>query len=308
MQITLDALTVVDAIATGGSFSAAAEALHKTTPAVTYSVQKLERELGVAIFDRSGHRAVLTPAGEELLTQGRQVLRSMGDLQCRLQRIASGWESELTIAVGEMVLAKNLFALIDECQNHNRNTRIRLANECTSSDWVDSSSKQADLIIGAPGGVHTPDGYAMRSLADIDISFVVATSHPLAKKSRRIKCDDVIEHRIVIVSDSLHEFPAGTPDAFLGRDVLSVPDLQSKYEAILSGLGVGYLPTYMVEDDIKVGRLLAKHLEELKSSLPLIVQWRTTNPGKTLDWFLENLQRSRVVDQILVRPVSRADK
>lgn len=299
MQISLDALTLLDAIAVGGSFSAAAETLHKTTPAVSYAVQKLERELGIAIFDRSGHRAILTPTGDELLTHGRQILRSVDDLQCRLQRVASGWESELAIAVGEMVVTKNLYPLIAECQQHNRNTRIRLANECTSSYWVESAAKRADLIIGTPNDNHAIDGYNTLVLADVDIMFVVTPSHPLAQKNDRIKCEDILAHRMVIVSDSLHQFPEGTPDAFLGRDVLAVPDLQSKVEAISQGLGVGYLPGYVVKRDISDGRLVHKLVEEIKTSIPLIVQWRSSNPGKTLNFVINRLQDPDVLKKIL---------
>jgi DNA-binding transcriptional LysR family regulator len=66
VRLTLDALEVLDAIARKGSFAGAAEALHRVPSAITYTAQKLEEDLGVSLFDRSGHRAVLTEAGKEL--------------------------------------------------------------------------------------------------------------------------------------------------------------------------------------------------------------------------------------------------
>ena len=56
MRLTLDALTVLDAIDRNGSFAAAAEELHRVPSAMTYAVQKLEQDLGVSIFGRRGHR------------------------------------------------------------------------------------------------------------------------------------------------------------------------------------------------------------------------------------------------------------
>ena len=212
------------------------------------------------------------------------------------------WEYLYDLSAGQLS-GKNLYVQ-DGYAGANKNTRIRLANECTSRYWIDSNSKQADIIIGAPGNYHAQDGYAIRTLTDLDICFAVAATHPLARLSEHIKCNDVLEHRLVIVSDSLHEFPAGTPDIFLGRDVLSVPDLQSKYETIRLGLGVGYLPAYMIERDIDAGHLVPKNLEELQATHPLTVQWRTNNPGKTLEWFLESLGNPEVIDQILEPPVS----
>ncbi|HNB90291.1 MAG TPA: LysR family transcriptional regulator, partial [Plasticicumulans sp.] len=71
MRLTLDALAVLDAIARRGSFAAAADELHRVPSAITYTVHKLEQDLDVQVFDRSGHRARLTPVGETLLAEGR---------------------------------------------------------------------------------------------------------------------------------------------------------------------------------------------------------------------------------------------
>ena len=64
--ITLDLLKVLDAIDQRGSFAAAAQALHKVPSALTYTIQKVEQDLGLKLFDRSGHRAKLTAAGNLL--------------------------------------------------------------------------------------------------------------------------------------------------------------------------------------------------------------------------------------------------
>ena len=74
--ITLEALRVLDAIDRKGSFGAAAEVLFKVPSALTYTVQKLESDLGISIFDRSKQRAQLTTAGRLLLEQGRQLLQA----------------------------------------------------------------------------------------------------------------------------------------------------------------------------------------------------------------------------------------
>src|SRR4030065_197971 len=78
MRLALDSLTVRVAIERHGSFAAAAEVLHRVPSAVTYAVQKLEEDLGVSIFDRSGHRAQLTEAGRELLREGRRPAAAAG--------------------------------------------------------------------------------------------------------------------------------------------------------------------------------------------------------------------------------------
>ena len=103
MNLTLEALHILDAINHHGSFAAAASALDRVPSALTYSVRKLEEDLDVLLFDRRGHRAKLTPAGLELLTEGRHLLRAAQELEQRVKHIATGWEAELRIVMDSII-------------------------------------------------------------------------------------------------------------------------------------------------------------------------------------------------------------
>src|SRR5205809_5280043 len=103
MKLSLESLQVLDAIDRKGSFAGAADDLHRVPSAITYSVRQLEESLGVGLFDRTGHRAVLTEAGRELLSEGRRLLQAAADLECRVQQVAKGWESELRIAIDTII-------------------------------------------------------------------------------------------------------------------------------------------------------------------------------------------------------------
>src|SRR4051795_9496583 len=99
LRLSLDALLTVDTIARPGSFSSAAKELFRVPSTISYTVAKLEEDLGVQLFERFGPRVVLTPAGEELLKEGRYLLKAAGALESRLLRVASGWEPEFTLAM-----------------------------------------------------------------------------------------------------------------------------------------------------------------------------------------------------------------
>ena len=77
--LTLEALRVMDAIDRRGSFAAAADELGRVPSALSYTMQKLEEELDVVLFDRSGHRTKFTNVGRMLLERGR-VLVQRGDV------------------------------------------------------------------------------------------------------------------------------------------------------------------------------------------------------------------------------------
>src|SRR5881227_1910513 len=82
--LTPDALGVVQAVASHGSFAAAARELGLVPSAVTYRVRQLEDALDVLLFDRSSRQARLTAAGEELLNEGRRLLeQEIGRASCR---------------------------------------------------------------------------------------------------------------------------------------------------------------------------------------------------------------------------------
>src|SRR5260221_14504757 len=129
MSLTLESPQVLAPIARKGSFAAAAEALHRAPSAFTSSVRQREEGLGIEIFDRRGHRAVLTAAGRELLAEGRRLLQAASDHECRVQQVAKGWESELRIAVDTLIGADKLFRITAEFYEQRSGTRLRLLHE-----------------------------------------------------------------------------------------------------------------------------------------------------------------------------------
>ncbi|MGL4516030.1 MAG: LysR family transcriptional regulator, partial [Shewanella sp.] len=112
--ISLDGLIVLDAIDKKGSFSAAAESLFRVPSALTYTVQKLESDLGVKLFERKGQRAELTLVGQLVLRQGREILAATSRLEAAVRQLETGWESTLTLAIDTVVPDLPLLKLIAE--------------------------------------------------------------------------------------------------------------------------------------------------------------------------------------------------
>src|SRR5512139_3909535 len=228
MKLSRDGLLVLDAIARKGSFAAAADELHRVPSAITYTVQKLEQDLGVQLFDRSGHRARLTPAGEELLKDGRHLLRAAVDIECRVQRVAKGWETELRIAYDDVIPASRLSSLIADFYAQGSGTRLRVGAEVLGGCWDALMSGRADLCIGAPGEPPPESGYAVRPLGEVEWVFAVAPHHPLAQSPQPVPSSAVMEHRIVIVADSSRNLPPRSSGIAPGPDALIVSTIRSK--------------------------------------------------------------------------------
>src|SRR5689334_2249910 len=114
MKITLEALKTLETIERCGSFALAAKELHRVPSALTYTIKTLESEFDTPLFDREGHRAVLTPFGATLLKEGKKLLIQAERLEKNLVSYQSGWEQSLSIAYDQLIPMNNLLFLIEE--------------------------------------------------------------------------------------------------------------------------------------------------------------------------------------------------
>lgn len=312
MQISLDALQILDAIDARGSFAAAADALHRVPSALTHAVRKLEDDLAVTLFVRQGRRAVLTPAGRLLLEEGRHLLSAAGELECRVKRIATGWEHELRIAVEAVLDVSALWPLIGEFYRELSGTRLRLSTEVLGGCWDALATRRADLAIGAPGDMPPGGGYRTRLLGRSQPVFAVAPSHPLARAREPLPAAEILKHRAVVVADTSHQLLARTAGLLTGQDTLVVPDFAAKLSAQVAGLGVGHLPLPLAAPAIAAGRLVAKRTIEPGPDLPLHLAWRSDHEGRALEWFLEKLEdeglRARLLEESPKRRATRAGR
>jgi len=299
MRLTLDALTVLDAIDRNGSFAAASEELHRVPSAITYSVQKLEDDLGVAVFDRSGHRAQLTEAGQELLREGRHLLRAASELQERVLRVATGYEVELRIALGDLIPLDRLFPLFNEFYREPSGTRLRVMAEVYGGLWDAVVNDRADLAIGAPGEGPTGGGYSTRPIGVVKWAFMVAPTHPLAIAPEPIRPEVIKRFRSVAAADSSRTLAPRTSGLLSGQDMLALPSMTDKVAAQRAGLGVGFVPTYFARAELASGALIEKQVLEPKPDCQIFVAWRTGYKGKALAWFLKRLEEHELLERLI---------
>lgn len=298
-----EALTMMDTIARSGSFAAAARELGKVPSALTYNVRQLEEALDVLLFDRSSRQARLTAAGEELLREGRRLLTELDAVANRVRRVATGWETQLTLAVDGIVAPSAVYDLVEAFyalriqpagggQAGPPPTRLRLRSEVLSGTWEALVTGEADLALGGafePGG---QAGLQVAPLGEIAMSFAVAPHHPLAAAAEPLSPAQIGAHRIVAMADTAHRLAPITTGVQPGQDVLTVPSLAAKLEAQLRGLGCGWLPEPLLQRHVEAGRLVVKATEVPGRRVRLHYGWRPPAQGPLglgLAWWLEQL-------------------
>ena len=288
MRLSLDSLQVLDAIDRHGTFAAAAAALHRVPSAVSYAIQKLEQDLDIVIFDRDGHRARLTAAGAELLKDGRLLLEAADALECRVKRVATGWESELRIAVADLFDWRVLLPVLQELAHQAPDTRIQLRREVLGGVWDALLTGRADVVIGAPEAGPAGGGYVLQAMGQVPFVFAVAPGHALADMAEPIAATELRRHTVVAAADSSRQLPPRSVGLQNGQAVLTMPDMQGKLQAQLLGLGVGFLPWHWVAGHVQRGELMVKQVEEPRPAALAHYAWRNESGGRArqllLDW------------------------
>jgi len=298
MKLSLESLEVLDAIARKGSFAAAAESLFRVPSAITYTVRKLEEDLDVTLFNRNGHRAELTSAGAELLREGRNLLNAANELELRVKRVASGIETELTIAVSDLFELTAIYPVLDKFYAQNFGTRLKLLREVYGGSWDALLSGRADISLGAPGDAPPGGGYIAKPMGTLEFHYAVAPRHPLAKLAEPLQNQDIIQYRSVSAADSSRNLAPRTSGILTGQDVLTVPDMEAKLHAQIAGLGVGYLPRKLAEQYAASGKLIIKQVAEPKPEATSYLAWRS-NGGKAQHWLIKELQLLKLDDILL---------
>lgn len=314
--LTPEALSMIDAIARTGSFAAAARELGKVPSALTYNVRQLEDALDVLLFDRGSRQASMTAAGKELLAEGRRLLAETDAVANRVKRVATGWETQLTVVADDVISRLTLFELCESFYALNPQgpdtaapvapggppTRLRLRTEVLAGTLEALVTGQADLAIGVAADRHLAPGLQMKELGTLAFVFAVAPHHPLAGAAEPITDAELMRHRAVAVADSAQRAAPLTVNLLPGQDVLTVGSMQDKIEAQLRCLGCGFVPEVLARVHIDAGRLVAKPVQRPALSVRLAYAWRLPSarpgasarrmqPGLALRWWLDQLER-----------------
>ena len=286
MRPDIDAIEALDAVVTEGGFAAAAARLHKVPSAVNYQIRKLEQQLGVVLLDRSGYRVRLTDAGTLLLAEGRRLLAQADQVAALAQQCASGWEARLTLVIdGILPLAPTLAAL-KTLADERIPTRIQVRVEFLGGVQRRFESEQADLML-VKDCVPSPE-WVMQPMSEIECLLLARSGHPLTQR-KSVTLADLHAEVELSVQDSGAR--ADDRHMFGGERVFLLSDFGAKREALLAGVGFGWMPRYRVEADMAAGRLA--EIPYIGGSryrfTPQLVRRAARTPGRALQRLLQLL-------------------
>ena len=258
--MTLDQLRMLIKIADTGSVLAAAESLNRTQPTISVGIRKLEEELGVDLLARDQYRAYLTPAGEKICQQAREVLHESRILVDMAGHLASGHEAKLRIAIEESCPIILVLDVLKKLEKKYPLTEFELVGECLWGALEKLEQHDADLAITP----WTGENAQLQSFPLLKVRMIPVASPDLFSGSARhtFRIAELETKAQVIVRDSSRE-PRGKNLGVLdnGRRWL-VNDHATKREIILAGMGWGRLQQHLIQTELESGHLVELHIED----------------------------------------------
>jgi len=289
-SLTLDQLQVLLATVEHGSFSGAARALNRAQSAVTHAIQRLETQLGVELFDRSGYRPALTVAGQALLPRARRLLEESDRLRAQARDIASGLEAEITMVVEALFPMQRLVEALSEFSHRYPSVATRIYVEAlgAATGLVLDGTSALGLL---PAFCSETDALVRQPLLTVELVAVAAPRHPLALIDGPIPPETLNAHVQLVLTD--RSGLTGTRDyGVLASRTWRLGDLGAKHAMLRAGLGWGTMPRHMVEGDLEDGKLRLILPQATPESVRLLmnVAWRAAHPpGPAARWMAEHL-------------------
>lgn len=252
--LSLDQMRMFLTVAEAGSFRAAALKLGRVQSAVSHAIARLEDTLGVTLFDRSGHRPVLTPEGKALLVHVRDVLLRVDAMRARARGLSGGVELELGLTVDVLFPPLLVGSALAEASEACPSVAIRLSAEALGGPITALLEKRSQLAVIVGESFRDPR-IAMEALTSIDMIAVVATSHPLARASGPLDAAALADH-LQIVQFDRSPLTGERDIGVISPRTCRVGGQDIKQAMILAGLGWGRLPGWLAAEDLAKGRLV----------------------------------------------------
>ncbi|OIJ64521.1 LysR family transcriptional regulator [Streptomyces mangrovisoli] len=281
----LGALELLLAVARLGSLGAAAREVGITQPAASSRIRSMERQLGVALVDRSPRGSRLTDAGALVTDWARRVVEAAEAFDIGAQALRDRRDSRLRVAasmtIAEYLLPGWLLAL--RAQRPDTAVSLLAGNSAAVAERL--LADEADL--GFVEGLSVPPGLDFVVIAHDHLIVVTSPDHPWARRRQALSPDELAATPLI-----LREKGSGTRqvlDAALGglaRPLIELSSTTAVKASAVSGAGPAVLSELAVGEELSLRRLVRIPVESVSLARALRAVWptghRPTGPARDL--------------------------
>ncbi|WP_217576763.1 LysR family transcriptional regulator [Mesorhizobium sp. GbtcB19] len=293
--LKLHDLRCFDAVASRGSFQAAAVALHRTHPSVFAAVARLEEQLGLTLLDRSGYRVSLTDEGRLFHARAQLAIRELEHLRIYAGQLSSGEETVLRVVLGDVCPRPGILSLLSRFFAERPRTRLHLDYEAIGGPVERLMDGEADLVFHRAN----PSDPHLERIDLCEVAFVPVVAPGFLPFDAR---SDVTPEAMrpftqCVIRDTARRPSSENFFVIDGAHSCSVPDHMMKKELILHGLAWGHLPEWLIEDELRDGRLISiagRHIPG-RTETVAAVRRRDKPQGPVAEALWRHLQDSEVL-------------
>lgn len=256
--MTYEQVLVFHKIVQLGSFKAASNELHKTQPAISHAIKKLEEEMEVELFDRSGYRPVLTDHGKAFYERSVKILQGMQELESLANSFRNHEEPEIKLAVDGISPLPELLKLFRKFSERYPSTKLNLGFDILSEAERRVLDREAEM-----GITHFVSDSSVLDIIPITyVKMVPVISKDLLKEKTVTRQEQLLEIEQIVVKDKAgaRGISFGLLD---GGKKWRLSDSNFKREIIIAGMGWGHLPEHTIQQELKDGQLIPLHFEDI---------------------------------------------
>jgi DNA-binding transcriptional LysR family regulator len=255
-RISLEQWKTLISVVESDGYAQAAEQLHKSQSTLTYAIQKMERLLGLKVFEIQGRKAQLTGAGKILYARGKALIDEAARLERAAAGLAAGWEAELRLAVEIVFPTWLLLDCLARFGEERADTRIELYETVLGGNTEMLMEGRVDLAIGPT----VPQGFLGDLL--IQVRFVAAAhpDHPLHRLGRPLVAADLKPHRHLVMRETGSRRARAT--SVVTHQRWTVSNKATWIRAATMGLGFAWFPEDSIREELQSGQLKVLPLRE----------------------------------------------
>ena len=279
-----------------GSFTRAAHELSLTQPAVSGHIAALESEFGMALFNRTGKKIVLTDAGSILQKGARDILDRVEDLKGELNDLKALRGGTIRIGaskiIGVYMLPRILMAFRDQFPDIELQISIHSAH--TISAQVEDNAY--DLAIVGEGDQIASRNIGTKVIGEDRLVVIASPHHPLANR-RFVSIKDLGDEPFILsgrLTASLQSLKAQLAELGVNlKSSIEMDEAGAIKRAVEEGAGLAILSRSVVERELREGRLVELELENHVLKRNILMLWRQDRRfSKNTEAFMRFLQKS----------------
>lgn len=251
LYVSLKQWRIFHAVVDCGGFAEAAKSLHLSQSTISYTVSKLQDQLGTSLLKLEGRKAILTPEGRALLERSRNVLKEAVELETFARNLGQGWGQEVRLVVDHNfpvnLLTQSLsrFTALGKGAAH---VRLREVPTLHADDVL--RDPNVDLAISE----RVPLGYLGEPLVEVEYVAVAHPEHALMKLEREISAIDLVQHIQIDMGPVNTGEKAGAGNSKHMRR-WTMNSFDTVLAAVCEGLGYAWLPKHRVQKWLDQGLL-----------------------------------------------------